>query len=446
MVRQEVLLSPELKEERQQLKGLELEHEGLLRASQSNRTVTQGAGLLAALSGIGAVVMESDALLCCAATGMVAAVGGAIAWWLRRYQSNALISSRPISTADYLYEMFQLFDANPAKFMEQVTNPVSVFQSKENCGAVFAEKIRLGHSSEFVRGTNGSVCLQYPGVVDAMSDLLPTELAGMNLVQLCGFVNWPEAGRFLQCQKIHTVAHDRLARLITELVYKITPQQLQEVTFASQMSSILDQSRSAFFTHRLTKAEAAFQERELRLIAELEGPACVGLSMSRLLDEHYGAADAIKMRVDTSGHMSWWSSDKKATLGPRLVAVLRAFMATELDSILPSELEQASGWTLVTGLSKGMQAKLVDAEDLQLLKHLKAQRADAERLRDQLVGSANDALRQAQDEDNAINMRASSRTQRDTASLQSEPTSLSWKVGRFAGACKCALACFGVLH
>lgn len=162
---------------------------------------------------------------------------------------------------------------------------------------------------------------------------------------------------------------------------KITPQQQQEVTFASQMPSILDQSRSAFFAHRLTKAKAAFQKRELRLIAELDGPACVRLSMSRLLDEHYGAADAIKMRVDTSGHMSWWSSDKKATLGPRLVAVLRAFMATELGSILPSELEQASGWTLVTGLSKGVQAKLVDAEDLQLLKHLKAQRAGAERLR-----------------------------------------------------------------
>jgi hypothetical protein len=31
VVRPEVLLSPELKEERQQLKGLELEHEGLLR-------------------------------------------------------------------------------------------------------------------------------------------------------------------------------------------------------------------------------------------------------------------------------------------------------------------------------------------------------------------------------------------------------------------------------
>jgi hypothetical protein len=120
--------------------------------------------------------------------------------------------------------------------------------------------------------------------------------------------------------------------------------------------------------------------------------------MSRLLDEHYGAADAIKMRVDTSGHMSWWSSDKKATIGPRLVAVLRAFMATELDSILPSELEQASGWTFFTELSKGMQAKLVDAEDLQLLKHLKAQRADAERAITRPVGGkdrlANDALRQ----------------------------------------------------
>jgi hypothetical protein len=103
--------------------------------------------------------MESDALLCCAATGMFAAVGGAIAWWLRRYQSNALISSRPVSTVDYLYEMFRLFVANPAKFMEQVTNPVSVFQSEENCGAVFSEKIRLKRSSEFVRGTNGSVGL-----------------------------------------------------------------------------------------------------------------------------------------------------------------------------------------------------------------------------------------------------------------------------------------------
>ena len=108
---------------------------------------------------------------------------------------------------------------------------------------------------------------------------------------------------------------------------KITLQQQQEVTFASQMRSILDQSRSAFFAHRLTKAKAAFQKRELRLIAELDGPACVRLSMSRLLDEHYGAADAIKMRVDTSGHMSRWSSDKKATLGPRLVAALCTFMA-----------------------------------------------------------------------------------------------------------------------